>query len=165
MTTPATTSSTPTTGTATRLRSGELRAMVARVLADDPGTGMTPRVVAAKLGGRSSGAVGNALKVLAECGAAEVVLSAPLTYRATATTTVLAGPAATPAPPPPRRPRRTKSPAPATVPEPPTPSKPAATTAVVTGPVTRPNGLTYHPRLLSGMPDVTALHRLREAGV
>ncbi|SES39828.1 AAA domain (dynein-related subfamily) [Lentzea albida] len=36
---------------------------------------------------------------------------------------------------------------------------------MVTGPVMRPNGLTYHPRLLSGMPDVTALHRLREAGV
>ncbi|MFD4636897.1 AAA family ATPase [Lentzea sp. NPDC058436] len=159
MTTPATTS-TPTTGTATRLRSGELRAMVARVLADDSGTGMTPRVVAAKLGGRSSGAVGNALKVLAECGAAEVVMTAPLTYRATATTAVVAATAITPAPTPARR---TKSPAPAAVPEPPTP-KPAVT-AVVTGPVTRPNGLTYHPRLLSGMPDVTALHRLREAGV
>ncbi|GHH32173.1 AAA family ATPase [Lentzea cavernae] len=159
MTTPATTS-TPTTGTATRLRSGELRAMVARVLADDPGTGMTPRVVAAKLGGRSSGAVGNALKVLAECGAAEVVMTAPLNYRATATTAVVAATAITPAPTPTRR---TKSPAPAAVPGSPTP-KPAAT-AVVTGPVTRPNGLTYHPRLLSGMPDVTALHRLREAGV
>lgn len=161
MTTPATTpASTPATGAATRLRSGELRAMVARVLADEPGTGMTPRAVAAKLGGRSSGAVGNALKVLTECGAAEVVLTTPLTYRATATTAVVAATAITLAPTP--TPRRTKSPATTAVPEP--AAKPAAT-AVVTGPVTRPNGLTYHPRLLSGMPDVTALHRLREAGV
>lgn len=163
MTTPATTpTSTPATGSATRLRNGELRAMVARVLADDPGTGMTPRVVAAKLGGRSSGAVGNALKVLTECGAAEVMSTAPLTYRATATTAVVAAAAVTPAPAPTRRSRRTKSPTTTAVPEP--APKPAAT-AVVTGPVTRPNGLTYHPRLLSGMPDVTALHRLREAGV
>ncbi|MEU4806973.1 AAA family ATPase [Actinosynnema sp. NPDC023587] len=29
----------------------------------------------------------------------------------------------------------------------------------------RPNGMDYHPRLLSGMPDVTALRRLRDAGV
>ena len=166
MTTPATTpTSTPATGSATRLRSGELRAMVARVLADEPGTGMTPRVVAAKLGGRSSGAVGNALKVLTECGAAEVVLTTPLTYRATATTAVVAAAAITPAPTPTPRPHRRKSPATATAPEPAAPAPKPAATAVVTGPVTRPNGLTYHPRLLSGMPDVTALHRLRDAGV
>jgi nitric oxide reductase NorQ protein len=35
----------------------------------------------------------------------------------------------------------------------------------VTGPVTRPNGMMYHPRLLSGLPDVTALRKLRAAGV
>ena len=35
----------------------------------------------------------------------------------------------------------------------------------MTGPVKRPNGMDYHPRLLSGMPDVTALRRLRDAGV
>ncbi|MCX2948972.1 AAA family ATPase [Lentzea sp. NEAU-D7] len=166
MTTPATTpTSAPATGSATRLRNGELRAMVARVLADDPGTDMTPRVVAAKLGGRSSGAVGNALKVLAECGAAEVVSTAPLTYRATATTAVVAATVITPAPAPTPRPRRAKSSATTAVPDPVAPAPKPAATAVVTGPVTRPNGLTYHPRLLSGMPDVTALHRLREAGV
>ncbi|RAS58978.1 dynein-related subfamily AAA family protein [Lentzea atacamensis] len=166
MTTPATTpTTTPATGSATRLRNGELRAMVARVLADDPTTGMTPRVVATKLGGRSSGAVGNALKVLTDCGAAEVVSTAPLTYRATATTAVVAATAITPAPVSTRRLRRTKSPATATVPESAAPAPTPTTTAVVTGPVTRPNGLTYHPRLLSGMPDVTALQRLREAGV
>jgi hypothetical protein len=36
---------------------------------------------------------------------------------------------------------------------------------VVSGPVTRPNGQLYQPRLLSGLPDVTALRRLRAAGV
>jgi MoxR-like ATPase len=29
----------------------------------------------------------------------------------------------------------------------------------------RPNGMAYHPRQLSGMPDVTALRKLRDAGV
>lgn len=163
MTTPAATSTTPVPGSAARLRSGELRAMVARVLADDPELGLTPRNIAARLGGRSSGAVGNALKVLVDCGAAEVVSVAPLTYRATATTVVVAATVITPAPSPTPRPRRTTSPASTTVPEPAAP--PTATAAPVTGPVVRPNGLTYHPRLLSGMPDVTALHRLREAGV
>ena len=37
--------------------------------------------------------------------------------------------------------------------------------ATVTGPVMRPNGTAYHPRLLSGMPDVVALRKLRNAGV
>ncbi|MER6901686.1 AAA family ATPase, partial [Amycolatopsis sp. NPDC000740] len=36
---------------------------------------------------------------------------------------------------------------------------------MVTGPVRRPNGQMYHPRKLSGLSDVTALRRLREAGV
>ncbi|RSM32839.1 AAA family ATPase, partial [Amycolatopsis balhimycina DSM 5908] len=35
----------------------------------------------------------------------------------------------------------------------------------LTGPVTRPNGQLYHPRKLSGLPDVTALRKLRDAGV
>jgi MoxR-like ATPase len=36
---------------------------------------------------------------------------------------------------------------------------------VVSGPVARPNGQLYHPRKLSGLPDVTALRKLRDAGV
>jgi MoxR-like ATPase len=35
----------------------------------------------------------------------------------------------------------------------------------VSGPVLRPNGQAYHPRLLADLPDVTALRRLRDAGV
>ena len=37
--------------------------------------------------------------------------------------------------------------------------------AVVTGPVVRPNGQDYHPRMVAGMADVTALRKLRAAGV
>src|SRR5262249_54485148 len=48
------------------------------------------------------------------------------------------------------------------------PSAPSGSTttaaAVVSGPVRRPNGQLYHPRQLSGLPDVTALRRLRQAG-
>ena len=48
-----------------------------------------------------------------------------------------------------------------------TPAGPGRAADPVTGPVTRPNGQTYHPRRLGdeGMPDVTALRRLREAGI
>ncbi|MFJ8813801.1 AAA family ATPase [Amycolatopsis thermoflava] len=153
---------TPATGATPRLRNGELRAMVARVLADNHGSPLTPRAIAAKLGGRSSGAVGNALKALADQGHAITVSAAPLSYRATATTETVAAASITPAPPPAAaRPKRTKaSPARAT-----TPPATAAAPAPVTGPVTRPNGTPYHPRLLSGMPDVVALRKLRDAGV
>lgn len=167
---------TPSSGSASRLRNGELRAMVAKVLADNAGTAITPRTIAHTLN-RSSGAVGNACKVLADRGEAEVASTTPLTYRATATTASAAAPAITPGPP--RTPR----------PKPPATTPPATTSATttaagagkaatgpvsskekagaVTGPVLRPNGMEYHPRLVAGtsLPDVTALRRLREAGV
>lgn len=189
MTTPATpttapapsgtpTPATPAAGPASRLRNGELRAMVAKVLADAPGTDFTPRTIAHTLD-RSSGAVGNACKVLADRGEAQVVSAAPLTYRATASTATAAASTITPAPP--RTPRQTvptppttaaapvTTPAPQAAPEttPASPDAGRATTAPggVTGPVKRPNGMDYHPRMLSGMPDVTALQRLRDAGV
>ncbi|GAB3570591.1 AAA family ATPase [Amycolatopsis endophytica] len=164
---PGTVSATPAagSGTTSRLRNGELRAMVARVLADNHGTPLTPRAIAAKLGGRSSGAVGNALKALADQGHAFAASAAPLTYGATATTDTVAAATITPAPPRPpattraARPNRTATaPAPAATPPNPAP-------APVTGPVTRPNGTPYHPRLLSGMPDVVALRKLRDAGI
>ena len=171
---PSTATTAPTTapagGSVPRLRNGELRAMVARVLVDT-GTDLTPRNIAVRLGGRSSGAVGNALKVLADRGEAEVTSTTPLMYRATATTaaaasTVTLSPA-TAGTPRPGRPKKTSATPPATTPATAMPArpKPAGPAAVVTGPVTRPNGMAYHPRMLSGMPDVTALRRLREAGV
>ena len=81
-----------------RLGNGELRAMVAKVLADRAGTDLTPRAIAHALN-RSSGAVGNACKVLADRGQAEVASTAPLAYRATTTTASAAASTIIPAPP------------------------------------------------------------------
>jgi nitric oxide reductase NorQ protein len=169
---PASTAAAPTASSGRsvpRLRNGELRAMVARVLADAAGTDLTPCTIAHTLN-RSSGAVGNALKVLTDRGEAEIAATTPLTYRATATTTSAAAPTAPPAPsgtPRPRRPKTTTTPA--ATPDPsaaaPVPSGASGSAAPVTGPVMRPNGMAYHPRQLSGMADVTALRKLREAGV
>ena len=151
-----------------RLRNGELRRQVAGFLADRAGREFTPGEVARGLPGgpRSSGAVGNALAVLADRGEADQASTKPVRYRATATTTAAASvpPAAS------RSPRRARTPGTAAPPA--TTATPApsvlsgsAAAAVVSGPVTRPNGQLYHPRQLSGLPDVTALRKLREAGV
>jgi nitric oxide reductase NorQ protein len=202
-----------------RLRAGELRRRVAEFLAahpvEDP---LTPGEIARRLG-RSSGAVANALGVLASRGEAEQVPTRPVRYRATSTTTAAA------VAPPTRLPatttrtstartatggtggtgaggrapsrRRTGTAATGTatatgtaatgiatgtaagaaavpggssgggsVPSGATPRPaPGVPDGPVTGPVARPNGTAYHPRLLSGMPDVTALRNLRRAGV
>ncbi len=161
---PATVPAVPAGGPASRLRNGELRAMVAKVLHDNTGTAMTPRAIAQVLG-RSSGAVGNACKTLALQRDAQVVATSPLMYGATVTTASVAASAITTAPPPAPRPRRAKRgtpPAPAVAPS---SSATATASGAATGPVLRPNGTEYHPRLLSGMPDVIALQRLREARV
>lgn len=158
-TTNPTTVTTPVTGGTGRLRNGQLRAMVARILADNPGTEFTPRGIAETLG-RSSGAVGNALAALTGGGYAEQTSAKPLRYRATATTvTATSGPVTVPpSPRRPTKPRRTK-----VTPPPPVPVVSSATP--VTGPVTRPNGQMYHPRTVAGMPDVTMLRKFREAGI
>ncbi|GGS59711.1 AAA family ATPase [Actinokineospora fastidiosa] len=163
---PAATPTAPAGGS--RLRNGELRAMVAKILADNTGTALTPRTIAHTLN-RSSGAVGNACRALADRGEAEVASTTPVSYRATATTASAAAPTITPAPP--RTPRaRTSAPAPAATAAPApsgTGGSSARSSGVVTGPVKRPNGMDYHPRLVQGtsLPDVTALRRLRDAGV
>ncbi|MGW3960138.1 AAA family ATPase [Amycolatopsis sp. NPDC005003] len=168
-TAPAAGPTTPVGGTATRLRNGELRAMVAKFLSDNAASTHTPRSIAHALN-RSSGAVGNACKTLTDRGEAELVSAAPLTYRATATTASAAATTVTSAPPRATRPPRRKGSGAALTPT----AKPTAagkgraprrSGRTVTGPVKRPNGMDYHPRLLSGMPDVTALQRLRAAGV
>lgn len=173
--TPTSTPPTPPTATASasakRLGNGQLRAIVARLLADHPGVNLTPGEVARELN-RSSGAVGNALKTLTDHGHAAKTGDAPVRYRATATTATVAAPTITAAPTrsgsSPRTPKATPSTAPKTTPTP-TSTATIATAGpgvpAVTGPVMRPNGTTYHPRMLSGMPDVTALQRLRQAGV
>lgn len=144
---------TPTTPTG-RLHNGELRRHVAAYLADNPTTVHTPTAIARHLT-RSSGAVGNALKALTARSEATQTSANPLRYRATATTAAAA--AGAPAP----------IPAPAPAPAPAAASRPAAPTSAtpVTGPIARPNGQLYHPRTLSGVPDVTALRKLRETGV
>ncbi|MDX3192924.1 AAA family ATPase [Streptomyces sp. MN03-5084-2B] len=122
--------------------------MVAEQLASAPTAELTPGAIARKLG-HSSGAVGNALAKLDADGAAERVGVSPATYRATPKTADAA---------------TTATVSPPTTPPPSTPSVPAEP-PVVTGPVRRPNGQMYHPRKLSNLPDVTALRRLRKAGV
>ncbi|GAA2693184.1 MULTISPECIES: AAA family ATPase [Actinosynnema] len=131
-------------GTAHRLGSGALRAMVARVLFDQDRTPLSAGQIATRTG-RSSGAIGNALKKLAEQGAAEVVSISPLTYRSTGSTLAAATP--------PVRSRPGRS------------GGRGRPSHLVTGPVSRPNGTAYHPRTLAGLPDVTVLRRLRDAGV
>ncbi|TKG60360.1 AAA family ATPase [Prauserella endophytica] len=158
MTTPATTpvtgSAPAAPGAATRLRNGELRRMVAEQLAHDPTAALTPGTIANQLGGKSSGAVGNALATLEARGEAKKVDANPVTYRATDKTADAATTATV-------TPRGTRA-APAA---PSAPAAPPAPPALVTGPVRRPNGQMYHPRKLSGLSDVTALRRLRDAGV
>ncbi|NUT46335.1 MAG: AAA domain-containing protein [Saccharothrix sp.] len=158
--TPPTTSTAAAGGSVSRLRNGELRAMVAGFLAGNPGTVLTPRHIARGLN-RSSGAVGNACKALADRGEAEVASTSPLAYRATASTASAAS-AITPA-----APRAPRSKTPTTGAPTAAPAPASSVAGVVTGPVLRPNGTEYHPRLVSGtsLPDVTALRRLREAGV
>ena len=154
-----------------RLRNGELRRQVAGFLADRAGREFTPGEVARGVPGgpRSCGAVGNALAVLADRGEADQASTKPVRYRATATTTAAAAPPALSISPRPARTPRTgaRSSATGVTPAPSVPSVPSgsAARAVVSGPVTRPNGQLYHPRQLSGLPDVTALRKLREAGV
>lgn len=160
MTTPATPPTTPTAPAGGRLPNGELRRQVAKYLDSCAGAELTPRMIAAALGGRSSGAIGNALAALAAGGYAEQTSTKPVRYRSTPTTAdAAAAPVAVPSGTP-RRPRPTPPPT-TTTPTPPAPSA----VAPVTGPVARPNGQLYHPRTLSGVPDVTALRKLRAANV
>ena len=160
-----------------RLRNGELRRQVAGFLADHAGSEFTPGEVARGLPGgrRSPGAVGNALALLADRGEAERTSIRPVRYRATATTTTAAASAmrAPSGSPRPVRSAHTTAASSATstttsaLSATPATSAPSGSvgTAVVSGPVIRPNGQLYHPRQLSGLPDVTALRRLRTAGV
>ena len=93
MTTPATPTTAPAaSGTTTtapaggRLPNGELRRQVAQVLTDQAGNELTPRNIAAALGGKSSGAIGNALAALTAGGYAEQTTTKPVRYRSTPTT-------------------------------------------------------------------------------
>jgi nitric oxide reductase NorQ protein len=148
------TTTAPRTTATGRLGNGELRRQVAAWLDENPGPHM-PGTIARALD-RSAGAVGNALKTLADRGEAEPVPGKPARYQATPATTAAAGGISTvPAP----------RPAPAPGPAPAPPATPAAAPATAPSGVTRPNGAIYHPRALADMPDVDALRKLRRAGI
>jgi nitric oxide reductase NorQ protein len=144
------TTTAPRTTATGRLGNGELRRQVAAWLDENPGP-HTPGTIAKALD-RSAGAVGNALKTLADRGEAQLESGKPARYQATPATRAAAGGiSSTPAPRPATPPRR--APAPAAAPAPP-PSG-----------VTRPNGAIYRPRALADMPDTDALRKLRAAGI
>jgi MoxR-like ATPase len=163
-----------------RLGAGELRRQVAAHVAANPSLEFTPHEIARALN-RSAGAVGNALDKLAEHGQVEKTSEAPRRYRAT-TTADAASAAAHSAPPAsstsgPASRASASSAVPSASPSAGSPpgSPPGSGSRVGLGasasgfggvaPVRRPNGQTYHPRLLADFPDVAALRRLRAAGI
>ncbi|MEV0604267.1 AAA family ATPase [Streptomyces sp. NPDC050315] len=108
--------------------------------------------------GHSGGAVGNACETLVCRGEAERVGMKPRMYRSTSTTATAAQRAVPSPPSPGATPPVLHQAAPQTpAPPPPSNGRPQ--------PVTRPNGLQYHPRALAQLPDVEALRKLREAQV
>ena len=156
-----------------RLAQGELRRQVAAHLIASPGD-HTPGEIARALDARSSGAVANALDTLVERGQAEQSNDRPRRFRATATTAAASG--GGPAPGGSGTGGSPSGGAPAGGGSPPrrgTALSGTSTSGVSVstvapggaGPVTRPNGQTYHPRLLADLPDVAALRKLRDAGI
>ncbi|GAA2092208.1 AAA family ATPase [Kitasatospora saccharophila] len=147
-----------------RTKGGELRAKIARFLADRPQETFTTAQISRALG-HSNGAVVQAAETLVKRGEANQV-GAGKQFRANALTAA-AGKTPVISPPGTHSPRaaaakaRTSAPAP-TPPKPPTPApappKPG-------GPIRRPGGQLYHPRELADLPDVEALTRLRAADV
>ncbi|KPM50281.1 ATPase AAA [Frankia sp. R43] len=140
-----------------RLSPYALHRLVAEYLLDNPGS-HSPTAVAKALGGRSSGAVGNALDRLTEAGQAALTSPAPRRYAATDTTSdalsIKAGTL------PPKAP-----PAPAPAPAPVAPKPPVVPATTPDGGIIRPSGQVYRPRKLADLPDVEVLRKLRAAEV
>jgi len=149
------TTTAPRTTPTGRLGNGELRRQVAAWLDEHPGP-HTPGMIAKALE-RSAGAVGNALKTLADRGEAELQSGKPARYQATPATKAAAGGVSTAPAPKPATPAK-PAPAPAAAP-------PATSPAPPPSGVTRPNGAIYRPRALADMPDTDALRKLRAAGI
>ncbi|MGP4115017.1 AAA family ATPase [Streptomyces sp. 4N509B] len=137
---------------------------MAQTLAGNPSRTFTVTELV-KILGHSGGAIGNACERLVSSGQADRVSHRPRTYTANSATAAAAKgsvppPAAGGSAP------ASASPPPAA----PTPNAKATPPAVPTRggrplPITRPNGLLYHPRALASLPDVEALRRLRDAGI
>jgi MoxR-like ATPase len=117
--------------------------MVLAHLTEHLGQSFTPGELARALGGRSTGAIGNALATLIERGTITCTHTRPRRFAATA-----------------------GLPPGASSPPPPTPSpRSARPSTVAPGPILRPNGQRYHPRALADHADVAALRALRAAGM
>jgi nitric oxide reductase NorQ protein len=140
-----------------RLGNGQLRRQVAEWLAARPGPHTVGEV--AKDLGRSVGAVGNALATLADRAEASRLVGKPVRYEANSATAAAAAAITPKAPAPPKA----APAAPPAAPKPAAPKAPAPPAAP--GPVTRPSGQVYRPRVLAGMADVEALRTLRAEGV
>jgi nitric oxide reductase NorQ protein len=165
MSTTPTTATIPGTAAGVRLAPGALRANVAAFLAASPSDDFTVSQVANALSAASGGAVGNALMALAAAGCAQMTSETPRRFRATGSTAAIASIAPVTGPAPGRvTPTKTAREKPATAAD-------AGHAAVKLadmpkpGPITRPNGQTYHPRDLGGHPDVNVLRALRSAGI
>jgi len=165
MSTTPTTATIPGTAAGVRLAPGALRANVAAFLATSPSDDFTVTQVANALSAASGGAVGNALMSLAAAGCAQMTSETPRRFRATGSTAAIASITPVTGPAPGRvTPTETAREKPATAAD-------AGPTAVKLadmpkpGPITRPNGQTYHPRDLGGHPDVNVLRALRSAGI
>ncbi len=137
-----------------RTKAGELRAKVARLLADRPADSLTIGDMARQLG-HSHGAVRNAALTLARRGEADQHGTGQPHFRANQKTAAAAQ-AAVISPP------GTHSPRPAATAR---TSAPAARAPQQGGPIRRAGGQLYHPRELADLPDVEALNRLRDADV
>ena len=150
------TTTAPRTTATGRLGNGELRRQVAAWLDENPGP-HTPGTIAKALD-RSAGAVGNALKTLADRGEAELrirqarpVPGHPRHQGGGRRHVHRAGAQA-------RRHAQARPRAASRRRRPPPPAPPPSG-------VTRPNGAIYRPRALADMPDVDALRKLRAAGI
>jgi nitric oxide reductase NorQ protein len=146
-----------------RLGNGQLRRQVAEWLAARHGPHTVGEI--AKDLGRSAGAVGNALTTLADRAEAACLAGKPIRYEANSATAAAAAAITPKAPAPPKAaPAAPKPAAPPASPAPPAAPKAPAPKAAP-GPVTRPGGQVYRPRVLAGMADVEALRTLRAEGV
>jgi nitric oxide reductase NorQ protein len=163
----------PTSAAPPKAKPGELRANVAGVLAADPAKAFSGTELRAILG-NSGGAIGNACETLVARGEAEKIGDNPRRYKANAKTSAAAAkPVITPPGLGTPRPPRSAGPASSTTGTPsstattaPAAAAPPARTAPAKGPIRRPNGQLYYPRLLApGVSDVQALCKLRDAGI
>jgi hypothetical protein len=139
-----------------KLGAGQLREQVHAALVADPARTWSVTELADALGGRSAGAVGQALEKLAASGMAHLVATGPRRYRATPsasspaadpTGTSGGGGAASPTSSSGRR------------------SAGQATTGMPAGALPRPGGGWYLPRRLGGSTDVEVLRRLRTRNI